>query len=234
MKSYIVFSIALLNFCAALAQNSFGYGVELKMNYSTQLNTNPSKPQDCTFQNAGLDRLGAAAFVEYKGYKHLAFLSKAGYIPNGFRYSFQTPISYVNDQGHTITMTDYRNYDYQYNYLFIDLLAKHSFGKGLITPNFYAGVRGKYLVSKKIGLPYVFEDPTSSYYGYNSFKSGAMGYVIGGGFQMDGIVNVEFETNMDLTHSVSTPVLKVKNWVWTVNIGINISRLIKKGSTSTV
>ncbi len=62
---------------------------------------------------------------------------------------------------------------------------------------------------------------------YKEFKPFNLGMTLGIELFASNLILVSGETNWDLNSIVHSDILEVKNWLWSVNVGINLQKLIQ-------
>lgn len=112
-------------------------------------------------------------------------------------------------------------YKNQFHYLSLDVLTKIQSPKSRkINPYFQTGLRGDALIAKSIN--YLISHNSESYYkDFNRFNYGMVNAL---GLTFNNNYYIEMEHNFDFGYLVKNEGLKVKNWMWGVNVGILLNQ----------
>jgi hypothetical protein len=217
MRKSFIFALALLFISISLSSQIVTYGVSPQFNNATQLVKNPGKPADGTFQWNSINTFGVASFVELEHAKNLNSLIRLGYSRKGFIDPVQVGLgnNEINDKKVKNT----------FDYLNLDLLGKVHLNKELINPYFMAGLQASYLLAKDMEeFPDLYT--LSQFPDYSKYKKFSMGYLLGAGIEIDKLISLDISMNMDFLNPVRTDELRVRNWVWTAGLNINVNRVI--------
>ncbi len=127
------------------------------------------------------------------------------------------PITSPQDYYYIEQTTTYKN---QFHYLSLDMLAKiQSPRDRKINPYFQSGFRGDALLSKTIN----YKPSQNSENDYKDFSRFNYGVVNALGITFNHNYYIEVEQNFDLGYLVNNDAIRVKNWMWGINVGININ-----------
>ncbi len=226
LRKVIIFLLISLGASAVFAKKTtWNYGMETELNFSNQLSYNPRNIQNETHNWKAMRSLGCAAFIEYKEKQHFSVLSKLGYNQKGFIQNAASSAKYIPVMLQESTqLTTTKN---KFHYISIEGLAKYSFGRKMIQPYVDAGIALNVLLAKNACSSEIFQQVGTSLYDYKNYSSVAAGVLAGAGLIFDKKIGLEFETNLDLTKSVNTLNLSVKNWVNSIKLSFYINELIK-------
>lgn len=211
--SGIIFIVLL-----AFSSNSFsqitGAGIQPKYNLSRQLNLDQDQAlehaisvQDYIF-TSGFD-----AFIDVALGDKWTFRGKAGYETKGFYGYLTYPYSYDK---------------HKFNYVSTDLNVLRKWGNSEKVQVYnFLGVTAGYLVSRTGGRYPVWLPPQTYEImdGYSRFNLGLLGGV---GLSLSDVCWFELEYNQDVLAPLNHADLKVRNTVFSANIGVNVLKLIKK------
>jgi RNA 3'-terminal phosphate cyclase len=220
---YVLFCLLALKPSTHQAQIS-AYGLEYSRNLATQLNFDPQRPNDGTFQWDYLKTNSIGLFLQYNLTKTLFVDTKLKYIVKGTTESVQS--LRVPGQFNTIYESRMEN---RFNYLAMDVNAKYSLIRNRhfrLHP--YLGMRHNFLLSYHLESD-VF--PINLVYPikyYTNFRSYNLGIVLGIEFCPSDWVTLSGETSWDTHSIISSERLKVKNWLWSANLGINMSQMFSR------
>ena len=212
--------LLLLNAINVFSQNYFS--VINKFNWATQLNIDPTKPEDGTFQWAWLPSYGVGIAYQRDIFKNTAVRLGTNYVRKGCQEDSQFEFFGLSDTYQERTLKNY------FDYIGVDILLKRYLSKPrFLRPYAYAGGRADYLLKTKMASliwPQTLSEPYKS---YNNFNKLSGGWLFGLGTEINQVLFLEFEVNKDLTKVINIERLVVKNWVWSLNLGININELCK-------
>jgi len=225
IKKSIVIVLAFTCF-TGITQIS-GYGIQLKSNLSNQF-TKVLIGSSGTSIERDLFSFGGDLYLDYKLSDKFTLTSKFGYEQKGFseklHIGFGEPIGNYN-------VTN----KYKFNYSSIDLSLKYYLNDHNIKPYITAGVSTGYLLSKhlKTDLTSIDSFTESLFIGdfntkYDSYSKINFGFLAGFGLKYKNLFWAELEFNRDILSPIKTDVLLVKNRVYSLNLGINILKLVKK------
>lgn len=209
-------SVAALCLATFVSAQNLNWGISPGFNSASQLVRNPSKPEDGTFQFNSLQAWGLDAFAEKQLCQHVNVIVRTGYQQKGFQWDVQTI-------GTNLEMVN-NNLKDKFHYINLDLVGKIHLNKSSLNPFILAGIRGDYLVAKDIDS-FIYA-PGSGYTDYSEYKKLDAGLVAGIGFSIRNTVSLALESNIDLIRPVKTETTAVRNWVWSLNMAININQLI--------
>lgn len=117
------------------------------------------------------------------------------------------------------TIMQTATYKNQFHYLSLDVLAKIQSPKTrMLNPYFQTGLRGDALMAKSINYQ-VSERAESHYKDFNRLNYGMVNVL---GLTFNSNYFIELEHNFDFGYLVKNEGLKVKNWVWGLNVGIRV------------
>jgi hypothetical protein len=223
MKKTLTILFCVLSIYVQAQINAFG--IDYSRHLATQLHFNPQFPQNGTFQPSQLRSNGIGVFVHYQIPKsRFSIQSNFKSITKGFTERLQI----TQNNGRNITSENIELKS-SFDYLNLDLRLGYAIIKEkYFVLNPYLGLRNGFLTSftLKNGLPrsgFTRISPLNR--NFNTYEGGI---VIGLNTKIADIIFIEGETNMGLTHLVKSPDLEIRNWVSSLNIGVNILRLRPK------
>ncbi|MGB4849521.1 MAG: hypothetical protein WBP41_16480 [Saprospiraceae bacterium] len=188
-------------------------------NKSSQTNFDPTHPEDGLFQWNDLGTFGFGAFVSKKiGNKNAVQLSFQ-YQQKGFQEFRQyTTLGGTPSPIYDLTFKnrfDYYSVDLYYKFY---ILNGDDFGLSLNAGSEYNSL-----------IDYTIEsdvDPYNSYYPHNAYqnlwKKNNLSWLISFSFIFDRTTSLEFGFNRSITPVLKTENLIVKDWIWTVRVGISL------------
>ena len=213
----VLFVLSLTITMTMVSGQNFNYGINPKLNFATQLTSDPSCKSDGTGRFNSLTTWGLDGFIEKPLLTRLSTMIKAGYCQEGFTYPMQ--ISESDNNYSNLNLKD------KFNYLHLDLLGKVHLNKKNINPYAQLGIRTNYLINKK--LDDYIELPMSMYNDYSKYKNFNIATVGAIGIEIRNTIWVDVETSIDVLRPVRTSNLAVRNSLLTFNLGMNINKFIK-------
>ena len=226
-KGIILVLIALAISAAFAKKTEWRYGIEPKLNFANQLDYNPRDMENESYHWKQMKCFGVSTFLEMQKLRHWGFSTKLGYDQKGFIQNDETNFRVKNANGIETSLMHVPTNKNTFHYLSLDALAKYNFGRKLIIPFAEAGLRINYLLAKNMRSAELFRINSSPFYDYKFYKSLALGLIAGAGVSFYKKLSLAFETDLDLTRSVNTNDLVVKNWVNSITLGFNINELFK-------
>ena len=175
-----------------------------------------------------LTTYGFHALMHYQPYKHWAFTGKFGYNKKGFIQPNPTYFRTTGDTTINPSVTSDISNKNKFHYLDLQVLANYYIGKKAVKPFINAGVAVNYLLSKNLGSAEWFDIKGNQYYDYNSYKKMALSLIGGVGILVNGKFYLGMSTAYDITKSVATSKLAVKNHLYSIQLGVTLQQLFKK------
>ena len=225
MKKITLFIFTLM-LTQAKAEMPYIFGLEGKLNFANQIAKDPLNVEQGKANWKSLTCFGMNYYMEYKKSKHFRIVGKFGYIQKGFVQPEETTFLLKNGAANEPIFTDKIARKNKFHYLHIDLLGKYNFGRKAVIPFIFGGLRGDYLIGKDLQSETTFALKGNKYSDYSFYKGATVGLVAGLGVCINHLINISVETNYDVTRSVQTSHLFVKNWLYTINMGFNLNEII--------
>ena len=205
--------------CMSLNSNAqiSGFGIQPKIQFSTQTHHNPEKPKDGVSAEQGLTSYGIDAFLDYQLSDKWKLRIKSGIETKGYesRYHNSSSPEKVIDQ-------------YLFKYISMDAQSIYNFKSlGPITPTISAGLSTGYLFSKPENS-WEYETFGEPFEHFDDFSSFCLGTTLGLGFHVNDIVWIDCEWNRDLIASIQRNNLVKRNRAYSINIGINVLKLVQE------
>lgn len=218
MRKSVVIFVSLLIVSLSTKSQIINYGLSPQFNIATQLVKNPEKPEDGTFQWNSINTFGVTAFAEIEHVKYLNSLIRLGYSRKGFVDPVQLGIGNNDVEEKKVKST--------FDYLNLDLLGKVHLDKEQINPYLLGGIQASYLLFKDMEeFPDLYT--MSQFPDYETYKKFSVSYMVGAGVEVHKLMSLDFSMNMDFINPVRTDELRVRNWVWTAGLNININKIIE-------
>jgi len=235
MKKITILGLALFSLAPAInAQPKDQVGFYIKGNVATHEYKKYDDSDKYYHVEYWLPTLGFGVKYEYNLNKTFSTICNIGYLQRGCYQSGWTIsyYAYPNAPVEEITISKKTN---RFHDITLDILFKMRFRKdNVIRPYFYTGLRGDYNLSKSIEYAIdkshtLYEGSfwwksdywkESGYYGFKKFNYGAVG---GFGFDINKIALLEFEINHDLGYLIKNDLLKLRNFMFSVNIGFYLN-----------
>jgi hypothetical protein len=220
--------IVLAIWCAmqhAHAQTQNVFGAHLNLNNCTQLMRYPQRPEEGTFQANSLNTIGLGAFWQRalgNSGRHFGLI-RAQYLRKGFRLPAQygevfSQVYFEFDQVHRFDFVD------------VDMLYRHKFHNRFV-PQITAGIKGGVMFSKKLGSDFYPLNASSypaEFYDYNKVT---VGWLLGLGYTITPELGIHLETSREFLPTISRDNFKAINWVTSLNLSFNISRMFQKATS---
>ena len=202
---------------------SFDYGITAIYNSSTQTNTDPTLPEDGTFQWNYLGAWGAGVYAlkdlsskfatnlslnfQQKGYKENA---QVGYVPGGPVYDEQL--------------------ENKFNYLNADLALRYQLYSGpTLAADIGLGIEYSYLLNYDLESDFF---PINSFYPVNEYQdkweNNNLSILPTISLIFDQATTFQFGFNGSLSPVLKTENLIVKNWIWTFRLSQSVPAIFKK------
>lgn len=194
-------------------------GAEIKLNFANQIANNPIHMALGNSNWKSLTTIGADVFWEIKDDPKVAYIVRVGYMQKGFIQPAETLFKVNNGSVVEVPVSATSSNKNIFHYAHIDLGVKHTFKKVKFSPFVSAGFRINCLLSKNLGSEDYFSLSGNQYYNYKYYKRLALSAVAGGGFQIVKHITIGIETDMDISKSVNTTNLSVRNWVNSIVLG---------------
>jgi len=222
LQKLTLFVFLIVNSSTSNAQR-FDYGVTFIFNSSAQTNTDPTKPEDGTFQWNALGTLGVGAYAlkeitqrfatslhlnyQVKGYKEIA---QVRYVPGGPTYE--------------------ESLKNTFNYLCGDIFIKYKITN---SPSLQfwinMGAEYGYLLNYEIQSDFV---PINFFYPVNEYQDRwekhNLSLIPSLSLTFAQATTFEFGFNGSITPVLKTDNLIVKDWIWTIRISQSIPDIFKK------
>lgn len=212
-KMILLIPIICLSLGNNLHAQNIKFGINPKLSNSTLFYNNPSRKEDGVSRYNYKIGWGLNAFIEKKIDNSISTLVKMGYSQKGFKIPCQT----LDNDGYLIEEQNIHKFDY----INIDILAKFQRYKHTINPYFQLGLRADYL--KEIR----YSEITIDLFPDTDFKKYDIGALVCFGANFSDIFWLDIEKNIDLLRPVKTDFLAVRNYVWTLNLGIYLDKVFK-------
>ncbi len=228
MRKVII--LILLGLClkSVLAKQPIvNFGLEAKLNSANQMVHNPQNIASETYHWESLNGIGANSFLEFQPNRIWKFTGRFGYNQKGFIQEEQTVFKVINNNKIEAPITSTESHKNKFHYLNLDAVVKYNLGKKMIIPFLETGLRANYLIAEKRGSADLFKISGNQFYNYKDYKKFAMGLIAGLGICYENKIFLLFETDIDLSKSVNTTDLSVKNRVFSVILGVNINQLFR-------
>lgn len=218
---FIISCLAFSFLCCFQTANAqlTGAGIQPKMNFSRHLNVELGIPKRLARSIEGrLASPGIDLFADFRLAEKWTFRTKAGVETKGF-------VSH-----HFIYSGEERAQKYHYVSADLNLMRKWGTNKKVQFYN-YVGLTTGYLFKKQASELSYFEAKTFgngarlTYENYAKFNLGAVG---GAGLSFNNVLWLEMEYNRDILAPINQADLKVYNTVWSVNVGVNLLKLLQK------
>ncbi len=222
MNKFILYVLLILPiYCEAQ-----DYGIKIIYNLSTHTNYNPEVTEDGPIQWDILPGIGIEVFYEWRTYKNLMINSAFGYQQKGYKEIAQTgiigpggtPISnnILSNRINVLALSTDIAYDLILNeniflspYLGIELNANNS----------------RSLESEMV-WPIYESYPVKNY--QDNWKKIYFNYLIGARCKCKNIISIEAGFSRSFTPVMKLDDLIIKDWIWTLKLGIGIKELVKK------
>ena len=215
----LLFALLLLVAKNGLAQNY--YSVVNKFNAATQLNSDPTKPEDGTFQWNWLSTYGVGIQCQKDIFKNTVARYGVSYIKKGFRDMWQ----YGAIGTDVVESNTLKN---EFEYISFDVLLKRYLSKlRLLRPYICVGIRTDYLFKTKLQSLSTTQSLFEPFKSYSNFNKLSGGWLLGIGAEINKLLFIELEVNKDLTKTINNERLIAKNVICSLNLGININELIR-------
>jgi hypothetical protein len=219
---YRIILLLFISYFPLRAQIS-AYGLEYSRHLATQLNFNPQMPADGTFQWDYLKTNGIGIFLQYQLSKSLQVETKLKYLVKGFSERVQS--LRVPGQVNTFFEATMHN---RFRYLNMDANLKYILNhQSTVQFAPYIGLRNNFLLNytlesdiHPINLTYPMKD-------YKAFKRYNLGMVLGIELLTSNLIAVSGEMNLDLNSITRAETLEVKNWLWSLNVGIHLQQILR-------
>lgn len=198
---------------SSVGQNTYQFGLDLKLISSTQLLRFPQKANEGTFQGNNLNSVGFGVFAKKDLNKSgtISALLKLNYIRKGFRL----PTQYGEIGTDIYFEFDQRNI---FHFLDLDALVQFKFHNKFL-PLVNAGVRIGALLQSKIGSyykPFInFDSYPRQLHDFNSV-SGA--WVFGFSYKLTKEIGLGLETSIEMLPTINRKDFIAKNWVSALNV----------------
>lgn len=213
-------------------------------NYSFSSSNGDTIPNEKTFgkhAERNLKSWGIGMAYQHELRKWLAIKGQLNYIQKGC--SSYGDINTQDSDGREEVI--YYSYTNRFHYISIDAIAVFKVGKWkVIQPYFYTGLRNDFLLDFKVEYDIDMMNDPSGYTGLSredkyflgdgvdpsmvdksKFNRYTIGMVNGIGFTIKQAVYIEFDLNHDLSYLVKSDILKVRNSMMSVNVGINLGHI---------
>jgi hypothetical protein len=220
MKFKVLFSVFtfLCFFQNANAQLT-GAGIQPKMNFSRQYNVVRDMPMQHAITAQGrMSSPGIDVFADFNIGEKWTFRAKAGVETKGF----------VSDD----YFYDVTNRVQKFHYVSTDLNVIRKWGeKTKVQPYNYLGLSTGYLfkrtgeVASPLESTWLDENNQLTFEDYSKFN---LGFNAGFGLSFNDVLWLELDYNRDILAPLKQGNLKVYNTVYSVNVGINLLKLLKK------
>lgn len=223
MKKLLVF-LACYAATFQLFAQTFDFGCLLKLQSAAQTNDNPQAPQDGVTQWDAFLAPGVNAYGSCVFFKHLAATLRAGYVRKGYEENAQLgtigdPASFHDEKLHNTS--DNINLDV--------LLGYRGTNKRHFKFDVYTGLQTDFLLKYRLESD---KYPINEFYPTNQFKEKwspvVLNYVAGIGLWMPKFIGLSFEFSRGVTPNLRTSSLRVKNWVWALNLILSVNDLLRK------
>ncbi len=224
---FILFSLLLISSVFSKGKE-WKYGLECNLNFANQIAYNPLNMENESYDWNYLTTFGIHALMHYQPYKHWAFTGKIGYNKKGFIQPNPTYFRTTGDTTINPPITSDISNKNKFHYLDLQVLANYYLGKKAVKPFVNAGIAVNYLLSKNLGSAEWFAIKGNQYYDYNSYKNLALSLIGGLGVAVNGKFYIGMSTAYDITKSVATSKLAVKNHLYSIQLGITLQQLFKK------
>lgn len=248
MKKLTFLGLALFTLnSAAIAQADYinTFGVYLKGNVASQTHWYPGISQyidyfyehnsigyineeSYTEKNFGryatnnLATLGFGLRYEHSLNQRFSLVSNAGYLLRGCTDGRKNLISQETYPGGTVSLTERSAQKNKFHNASADVSLKwRNKNKRTLNPYLYAGLRFDYTLARRIEYKIDYRNPFpgSSYKDFNNFT---YGLVYGAGTSIKQLFFIELEANSDIGYVVNNDILRVRNLLFSVNLGFNL------------
>jgi hypothetical protein len=193
-------------------------GASYTRNFAAQINYNPSSPQNGKFQWNYLPADGFGIFAE-KDYRNRRLTLAMGgtYQTKGYRETIQTAFIGIPESYREGT------YGNRFRYLTVESNVKYNLVKDmLVIPSVFVGANVNRLLSYEMGSDVFPINTSRPFTQYGKFRDWSLGYNIGVGATFNQLLIIEGKLQKDLTPIHDENDLQVWNWVWSLNVKVNI------------
>jgi hypothetical protein len=209
--TYLFLSLALLK---VNAQQQAESGFYVQANAATQYVTNPQRPEDGTFAWNFLKSFGGGIY-RIKTFTHrISIKERLNYSQKGFHHDYQV------FSGPSGNLVEIRNNN-KLHYLSADGLFRYRLGKKSL--RLFLGARIDYLLGSN--LPEETYNPQSTGpIRRDDFRKFVCGAVGGLDVRIDKYFSLDLGVNRDISPALRYPDLLIKNWIWSLNLCMNLRR----------
>ncbi len=216
MKTYVLTTLFCLLNCIVFAQSFEDFGVYVKGNFSTQHVRNPQRPDDGVFEWDYIKTWGMGIYGVRSIDHDFAIRNRLAYTQKGFNDTFQ-----MQDASGQLQFLSSRNV---LHYLSIDGLLQYTMNEGVIRPYALLGMSASALIAKEI--PTLISNPQGvEVIDPEDFNRFGLSGIFNVGMKLDEVWFVEGEMNFDMLPALKQPDASIKNWVWSLALGLNLSEL---------
>ncbi len=194
-------------------------GVQPKMNFARHLNVVQNIPKrlaksvENRLASPGIDLFADFNIGEKWNFRVKAGVETKGFVSNYFIYELDERAQ-------------------KYHYVSTDLNVMRKWGENTkLQPYSYIGLSTGYLFKMQARVladyeaKWLDEGVSLTYDDYSKFN---IGFIGGMGLSFDDVLWLELEYNRDILAPINQADLKVYNTVWSVNVGINLLKLLQK------
>lgn len=215
--------IPILSFCFSVQAQQYDYGFVIEFNSASHTNFDPQKPEDGQFQWNPLFTFGIGGFYETAIDHHFRWRSNVILRQRGYT-------EYAQIANNNSGLVDY-SLQNRFHYLSLDnrLVYVKNHSKGLkISPLF--GLSVNLLLYKKLESEEKSETkdvyPVDQY--QKNWKPLNIIYVLGLSLFRRQTFYLDLTFARSITPLLAVKTLEVKDWVWSANLAVSISKPIKK------
>lgn len=224
----IILVLIFLCMSAVFAKKTIlNYGLETNVNFANQIAYNPRNIVNESYNWDYLKCWGVNSYLEFQKGKRFFLVGKLGYQQKGFLQPDGTVLNYRGGNKIDSPASSFAASKNKFHYITTDALVKYNLGKKLVVPFAELGLRINYLMTKRMGSSDLFHTKGNQFYDYKNFNRLALGLIAGAGLTIDNKISIAFLTDYDLTKSVNTTSLIVKNWVHTISLSFNLNAFLK-------
>lgn len=225
-RRVIIFLLLSLGFTAVFAKKViWKYSIEAGLNFANQISYNPLNIENETYHWKSLKSPAAYGVIEFQKGKSLSLLGKVGYEQKGFRSTNMK----AAEQTQTIQTASIqkKNVKAKFHYSCLQAQVRYHFGHSNLQPFVNAGMALNVLLATKGLESELFQHANSPLYDYHHFQTLSLGAVAGLGLLIDERFGITLDSNLDLTQSVNTLHLHVKNWVNSIKVIVGLNQFFE-------
>ncbi len=221
MRLTIYFILFIIGYFHSLdlSAQKFDYGLNFLYNRSSQTNYDPTIPEDGEFQTNFLGTFGCGAFILREIGTKKAIQLNLNFQQKGFKDIYQYGI--IGGPPTPLSEPHFKN---TFNYISVDFLAKYMLLNGqAVDLSLNSGIEYSYLVDYQIEsdtYPFNTSYPVNAY--QDQWEKNNLSLLISFSLVFDRATSLEFGFNRSITPVLKTDNLIVKDWIWTVRVGISL------------